>query len=375
MAETESAEDRIHKLFQEKHKEYAAQDRTLDALAALAFVLKYVKEISEETVAYDFKPMVSLHGSDVDPYTPDGVIWQRPSFSFLLELKSSWNNADVDQITKYGKSEGCLLADRSVKKFERAHCVLLGYQNLPGEANLDKLFGEWEREKIPFPLVVFRYSLEVAPEGTRMFFTRVADDRNGRCPPSSFGRAMNSVRGYPVKADNFKFVRDRFHKANDQIVDSYAAVIWWTVYAKHYLSEDQRAEMAANGRVSSSLIIPAHGLDQVPALPDIEVPLTAKDVKRALEFLRQAGLVAFKKRAGNYEVKLKDDRYVRFPHGTAPAGISGQQEIAAKIITRWATNKIKHPLPEGRKKKAPKIRAKRHRDKITPYLPFPETVP
>jgi hypothetical protein len=371
MAETESAEGRINKLFQEKYKEYAAHDRTLDALAALAFVLKHVNEISEETVEYDFKPTIVPHLPDAEPYTPDGIIWQKPSISFLLELKSSWNNSDVDQITKYGKSEGYLLANQNVKKFERSHCVLLGYQNLPGEPSLDRLFGEWQTQGIPHPLVVFRYSLEVAPEGTRMFFMRVAHDRNGRCPASGFGRAMNSVRGFPVKADNFKFVRDRFHKANDQVVDSYAAVIWWTVYAKLYLSEDQRAEMAANGRLSSSLIIPAHSLDQVPVPADVEVPLTAKDVRRAFEFLKQAGLVALKKRAGNYEVKLKDDRYVRFPHGSLPPGMSGQQEIATKIITRWATNKIKHPVPEGRKKKL-KIRGKRHRDTTTLNLPFPE---
>ncbi len=375
MAETESAEDRIHKLFQEKYKEYAAQDRTLDALAALHFVLHNVEEISDETVESDFKPKVAPQVPNGDPYTPDGVIWQKPSYSFLLELKTSWNSTDVVQITKYGKSEGCLRADRTLRKFERDHCVLLGYQDPPGEENLDRLFGEWKREGVTFPLVVFRYSLEAAPEGDRMFFTRVAYERNGRCPLSGFGRAMNSVRGFPVKADNFRSVRGRFHKANDQIVDSYAAVMWWTIYAKYYLSDDQRAEMAASGRVSGPLVITANSLDEVPVPSDIEAPLTAKDVRRALEFLRQARLVSFKKHAGTYEVKLRVDRYVRFPHGPAPADMSGHQDIAARIISRWATNKIKHPLPEGRKKKVPKIRAKRHRDKTTPYLPFPERGP
>jgi len=372
MAEAESTEDRIHKLFEEKRKEYAAQDRTLDALAAVHFILDNVKEISEETISYDFKPMIAPCGPDADPYTPDGVIWQRPSYSFLLELKTSWNNADVAQIIKYAKSEGCLLADRTLRRFERDHCLLLGYQNPPGERNLDRLFGEWERDEIHFPLVVFRYSLEAAPEGDRMFFTRVAYDRNGRCPPTAFGKAMNSVRGFPVRADNLKSVRGRFHKANDQVVDSYAAVMWWTLYARHYLSDDQRAEMAANGRVSSPLVIPANRLDEVPVPSDIEAPLTASDVRRALEFLRQARLVDFKRRAGAYEVKLRVDRYVRFPHGTTPTDISGHQEIAAKIISRWATNKIKHPLSEGRRKRVPRTRGSRRAAAATGYLPFPE---
>lgn len=375
MAERESAEGRIHKLFEEKRKEYAAQDRTLDALAALHFVLNNVKEISEETISYDFRPMIAPYGPDADPYTPDGVIWQRPSYSFLLELKTSWNDADVGQIIKYGKSEGCLLADRTVKRFGSGHCVLLGYQNTPGETNLEKFFGGWERNKIPFPLVVFRYSLEAAPEGDRVFFTRVAYDHNGRCPPTAFGKAVNSVRGFPVRADNFKSVRDRFHKANDQIVDTYAAVMWWTLYARHYLSEDQRAEMAANGRVSSPLVIPANRLDEVPVPSDVEAPLTASDVRRALEFLRQARLVDLKRRAGAYEVKLRVDRFVRFPHGTTATGMSGHQEIAAKILSRWATNKIKHPLSEGRKKKVPRTRGSRRSAEATGYLPFPEGGP
>jgi hypothetical protein len=371
MAATESTEERIRKLFQEKYKEYAAHSRTLDALAALSFILKQVKEIADETTAYDFRPTIAPHAPDIKPYTPDGLVWQKPAYSFLVELKSSWNKDNVGQVIKYGKSEGYLRPDRSLKKFAREHCILLGYQNPPGEPNLDRLFGEWEREKLAFPLVVFRYALEVAPEGHRIFFSRIPYQRNGQCPLSSLGRAMNSVRGYPVRAENFKSVRDRFHKANDQVIDSYAAVIWWTKYAIHYLTEDQRAEMAAGGRLSSPLILPGGRLEQVPAPADVEVPLTADDVRRALEFLRQAGLVAYRKVAGAYEVKLKVDRYIRFPHGAAPAGILAQEQFTAKVLTRWAANKIKHPVLEARKKKSPRIRSRTHRDKATGYL-FPE---
>jgi hypothetical protein len=372
MCPAESTEERVRKQFQEKWKEYNAHDRTLDALAAFRFILEYIDEIRDETIKFDFRPRIAPQTPDLKPYTPDGVIWQRPCCSFLLELKTSWNKDDVDQVMKYAKGQGYLQADGSLKAFAEKHCLLLGYQDPPGEPNLDKLFTEWERGGLTFPLVVFRYSLEFAPEGDRVFFSRIPFERNGLCPPSALGKAMNSARGCSVKADNFRFVKSKFHKANDQVVDSYGAVMWWTKYAIHYLTEDQRAEMAANGRLSSPLVIPVAQLDQVPSPGEVEVPLTAKDVKRALEFLRQAGLVVLKKLAGCYQVKLKGDRYVRFPHGTTLVEVSGQQEIAAKIITRWATNKIKHPLPEPHKKaRKPLIRSGKRRDTSTLPL-FPD---
>jgi hypothetical protein len=373
MARTSSTDEEIRELFEKKRKEYDAYDRTLDALAAFSFILKHVEEIANETITHDFRPRIAPHGSDSDPYTPDGVVWQRPVNSLLLELKTSWHKDDVAQIVKYGKSPGCLLPDGTLKRFSEEHGILLGYQNVPGESNLKTLFDEWERAGIPFPLVVFRYSMEVAPEGNRIFFSRVPYARNGMCPATSFGKAMNSPRGYPVSAASFQFVRSSFHRANDQVIDSYAAVLWWTVYAKHYLTEEQKAEMAASGRLSSPLVIQLDRLDQVPTPADVEVPLSVKDVKRALEFLRQAGLVALKKRARAYEVKLKEDRYVRLPFSGAAVGISSPHDISARIITRWAVNRKKHPIAEPQKgRRALRVRTRRRRDVGTLRLPFPE---
>lgn len=367
MALSVSIEDRIQRLFEEKLKEYAAHDRTLSALAAFRFILEYVDEIKQETVSWDFRPRVCSRGSESNPRTPDGLIIQRPSHSFLLELKTSWNNGDITQVTNYGKAEGYLQANGALTIFSSNHCVLLGYQNVPGDSNLDALFDVWEKEKPPASLVVFRYSFESAPTGDCIFFSRVPFARNGTCPRSHFGGAINSARGFSVKAANFSRVGSKFHKSNDQVIDSYAAVIWWTVYARHYLSEEQQTEMAVSGRLQTPLQIPLSQIDKVPVLPDVDVPLTPSDVRKGLEFLRQAGLAKLKVRERVYEVKLRQN--VRLPAGAAAIGAS-QEDIAVKIINRWATYSVKKPLikrPVGAKR----AKSRRSRDP-GPTLPFPE---
>src|SRR5208282_799614 len=350
MALSQSIEDRIQERFDEKYKEYAAHDRTLSALAAFRFVLEFIPEIKHETVLWSFRPRVCSRGSESNPHTPDGLIVQRPSQGMLLELKTSWNKDDITQVTNYGKAEGYLEADGTLTPFSKNECVLLGYQNVPGDTYLKSLFDEWEKKKPPASLVVFRYSLESAPTGDRMFFSRVPYARNGACPHSHFGRAINSARGFHVSAASFSRVKTKFHKTNDQAIDSYAAVLWWTAYAKHYLSEEQQAEMATGGRLQTPLEIPLNQIDKVPVLPDVEVPLTASDVRKALEFLRQAGLVTLKARERVYEVKLRQN--VRLPLGAASIG-APQEDTAVKIIKRWATYSVKKPLtrrPVGAKK-------------------------
>jgi hypothetical protein len=172
-----------------------------------------------------------------------------------------------------------------------------------------------------------------------------------------------------VKAENYKLYRPRFHKTNDQAIASYAAVLWWTKYAKYYLSEDQKIEMAEHGHLSSPFTIPLNKIDEVPTLPDVEVPLAPNDVRHALEFLQDAGLVKFKKQSRAFEVVLKEDRYIRLPQ-SVPVPRSGL-DIAAKIIGKWASNRIKKPS------KKPKHSGKRtrrqggRRDKDTAWL-FPQ---
>jgi hypothetical protein len=370
MSTTEGTEGRIQKVFDEAWKEYAAHERTLDALAALSFILANVREIHDETLAHDFRPRITPHSSDAEPYTPDGLIWQKPPYSFLLELKASWNLTDVAQIIKYAKSPGYQKGNTS-QPFADNHCVLLGYQNTPGDADLDKLFDEWQKESFPFPLVVFHYGLEVAAGGHRILFSRIAYARNGVCPASSLGKAMNAARGVTVSVERAKFERSRFHKANDQALPSYAAVLWWTTYANHYLTEEQKIEMAASGRLSTPLIIPPDRLNEVPDIGGVDVPLTSKDIRRALEFLSQTGLVILKKRKKQFEVKLKDDRHIRFPLGTLAAGFTNHQDTATKIIARWAAHKVKHPAPERRVAKRPrKAPGRRARDTRTlPLFP------
>jgi len=155
-------------------------------------------------------------------------------------------------------------------------------------------------------------------------------------------------------------VKTKFHKSNDQVIDSYAAVIWYTAYARNYLSEEQKAEMAVGGRLQTPLRIPLNQIDRIPVPPDVEVPLTPSDVKKGLEFLRQAGLVTLKVRERVYEVKLRQDRYVRLPAGAAAIGAS-QEDIAVKIINRWATYTIKKPLTE-RPVGAKRTKSRRYRD-------------
>jgi hypothetical protein len=369
MALSAGIEDRTQKLFEEKHKEYAAHDRTLSALAAFRFILEYIDEIKQETVFWNFRPRVCSRGSESNPRTPDGLIVQRPSHSFVLELKTSWNKGDVTQVTNYGKAEGYLQANGTLTPFSENHCILFGYQNVPGDSNLEALFDEWEKQKPPASLVVFRYSFESAPTGDCMFFSRVPFARNGACPRSHLGRTINSAQGFSVSAASFSRVASKFHKSNDQVIDSYAAVIWWTAYARHYLSEEQQTEMAVSGRLQTPLQIPLDQIDKVPAPSDVEVPLAPSDVKKGLEFLRQAGLVTLKVRERVYEVKLRQNRYVRLPAGAAAIG-AFQEDIAVKIINRWATYSVKKPLikrPVGAKR----TKSRRYRD-TGPTLPFPE---
>jgi hypothetical protein len=358
MALSQSVKDRIQARFDEKYKEYAAHDRTLSALAAFRFVLEFIPEIKEETVFWSFRPRVCSRGSESNPHTPDGLIVRRPAQGILLELKTSWNNDDIHQVTNYGNAEGYLQADGTLTRFSRNECILLGYQNVPGDSHLQSLFDEWEKQKPSASLVVFRYSLESAPAGDRMFFSRVPYSRNGTCPRSHLGSAINSARGFPVSAASFSRVKTKFHKTNDQAIDSYAAVLWWTGYARHYLSEEQQAEMAMGGRLQTPLQIPLNQIDSVPVLPDVEVPLTPSDVRKGLEFLRQAGLVNFKVRERVYEVKLRQN--VRLPSGAAAIGAT-QEDIAVKIINRWATYSITKPLtkrPFGPRR----TRSRRHGD-------------
>ncbi len=217
-------EGRIHEQFSTAFKEYAAFDRTLDALSSLSFILGEIAEIARETELVDFRPKIASVDADSDPYTPDGLVVSKHC-DFVLELKTSWNEKDVYQVVKYGRSTGYIKRDGKQRPFQANRCVLLGYQNPPGQTNLDALFDTWASQAFSFPLVVFRYSLETAPGGDRMYFARVPYDRNGLCPSSGLGDALNSPRGFPVSTGSYKLHRSRFHKANDQVIASYAAVI------------------------------------------------------------------------------------------------------------------------------------------------------
>jgi hypothetical protein len=354
----------IREQFSEALKEYGAFDRTLDALSSLSFVLSQIREIAQETELVDFRPKIIAADDSSDPYTPDGLIISERC-DFVLELKTSWNEKDVLQAVKYGKSQGFLLHDGKRRLFRPGRCVLLGYQNPPGPANLETLFGAWRSNGLPIPLVVFRYSLESAPEGDRMYFARVPYGPNGLCPASKFGEALNNPRGLSVSAERYKLHRSKFHKANDQVIASYAAVIWWSRYVRHYLSEEQRSEMADKGRLSRPLVLKWEEIGTIPALAGVEVPLGVKDVQRALEFLAQAKLVSFKRRAAAYEIELKEDRYIRVPSdGPVPRGAA--QDISIKILARWATNKVKAPLSQGRTKGRTTV--KRQKDPRQPSL-------
>ncbi len=182
MANSKAITDRIAEEFSTAFKDYVAFDRTLDALAALSFVLHNVKEIVQETNIVDFTPKLVPIDPNSEAFTPDGLIVQKPDIDFILELKTSWNNSDIAQVTKYAKSHAYRLKNGTTRAFNSRRCVLLGYQNPPGEGNLDKLFDAWQSDKFDFPLVIFRYSLEQGSEGDRIYFSRVAYGKNGQCP-------------------------------------------------------------------------------------------------------------------------------------------------------------------------------------------------
>lgn len=357
--------ERIRKEFTLVLKEYAAFDRTLDALAAISFVTQSVKEIAEETEFVDFRPKLEPVGLDAEPYTPDGLIIQKKNSDLIVELKTSWNNKDIPQVTKYAQSSAYRMRNGTKRQFKSDKCILLGYQNPPGDAHLDELFDTWDKNKFGFPLVVFRYSLEQAPEGDRIYFARVAYGRNGLCPASNLAKAINSSRGFPVSTNIYRPHRTKFHKTNDQTIASYAAVLWWTKYVSHYLSEEQRSEMAERGRLTSPLTIKVDQIDRVPTPSDVEVPLGPNDVRRALEFLTQARLVSFKKRQGVFEIELKEDRFIRIPTGSPIPQTGAQQDISTKILARWATHKVKKPIDLSQKKKMG--RRRRHKTGTTSH--------
>jgi len=343
-----SADTRIKEEFERARKEYAAFDRTLDALAALRTILDIVREIAEETELIDFRPKLEAAELDAGPYTPDGILILKGSSDFIVELKTSWNETDIAQVLKYARSPAYFFSGER-RPFKPTRCLLLGYQNPPGERNLDELFDSWESSKFGFPLVLVRYSLEQGPAGDRMYFSRIAYKRNGECPPCSLGKAFNSTRGVAVSVDRFKVHRSRFHKTNDQAIASYAAVLWWTKYVSHYLSEEQKSEMAERGRLSSPLIVGVDKINEVPTMPDVEVPLGPRDIRNALEFLRQAKLVALKTRANVFEVEVKEDRFIRLPQGSPISRGDPQIDISLKILARWATHKVKNPVRTSKK--------------------------
>lgn len=224
-------EGHIREHFSVAYKEYAAFDRTLDALSSLSFILSEVAEIARETELVDFRPKIISTDANSDPYTPDGLIVSK-NCDFVLELKTSWDERNVPQVVKYGKSPAYILREDEQRSFQTNRCVLLGYQNPPGQSNLDALFEAWTSNDLLFPLVVFRYSLETAPGGDQMYFARVPYGRNGLCPTSNLGSVLNNPRGLHVSTERYKLHRSRFHKTNDQVIGSYAAVIWWTKYVK-----------------------------------------------------------------------------------------------------------------------------------------------
>ncbi len=305
----------------------------------------------------DFTPKLTSIELDANPYTPDGLIIQKSNTDFVLELKASWNDRDVSQVIKYGKSPSYLLKNGNPRSFNLRRCVLLAYQNSPGETNLDKFFDSWASNKLEFSLVILRYSLEQSAEGDRIYFSRVPYERNGQCPSSYLGKALNSPRGFSVTAQNFKKHRSKFHKTNDQMIPSYAAVLWWTKYAMYYLSDDQKSEMAVRGRLSSPLVVKMDQLANVPQLPEVEVPMGPRDIRRALEFLRQAKLVTLKQKEALFEIDLKEDKFIRLPQNSAVA--RGGSDITAKILARWATHKVKKPILLTKRMAKPRTRIRR----------------
>jgi len=367
-----SNDGRIRTEYLRAQREYTAYDRTLNALAAFSFVLQRVTEIAEETTIIDFRPKLVPVDLDCDSYTPDGHFVQRGAVDFVLELKASWNEQDIAQVIKYAKSQQYYLPNQGTKGFDRKRCLLLGYQNLPGEPNMDKLFDAWKSHSLVFPLVVFRYSLEQAPDGDRMFFMRSAYPQNGSCPQSALGRAINSVRGFPVSVNSYKSHRPKFHKASDGVIPSYAAVLWWSHYARYYLSEEQKIEMAEKGRLRSPLVIPLHRVPEVPIPAGVEVPLGSKDVRHALEFLTKAKLVSQKKRARAFEIELKEDRYIRVPQNSPVSSSASDADIATKILVRWATQKVKSDDERRNRKRTTKvkvmIKGRRRRDTGSGWL-------
>jgi hypothetical protein len=200
-----------------------------------------------------------------------------------------------------------------------------------------------------------------------MYFVRVPYTRNCLCPKASkFGEAINSPRGFPVKAANYKQHRPRFHKANDQVIASYAAVLWWTRYAEHYLSEEQKSEMAERGRLTSPLTILWNKIDEVPKMPGTDVQLGPSDVRHALEFLQEAKLVKLKKKAKEFEIILKEDRFIRLPQGI-PVSHAGL-DISVKILGRWASNRVKKPPMKPKQPR--KIRRRRSGGRDDRTLPM-----
>jgi hypothetical protein len=369
MASKEDVDEKIRDLYNTTRKEYEAFDRTLSALASIKFLCTAVTQIANETISIDFRAKLQPASTAAAPYTPDAVITQTNEHTRLIELKTSWSKSDIEQIEKYAKSEGRLTDKGGVEHFGKHHCILLGYQNTPGDKDLDNLFSRYRKTETPIPLVVFRYSLEIGPEGNRLFFVRVPDPRNGLCPQNSLGKAFNSTRGFSVSAENFRFVRAGFHKANDRVIESYAGIFWWTIYANGYLTDEQRAQMAERGRLETPLILPRESLDKnIPVPPNVEVPFTAKDIKLGLEFLRQARLVTLKRKKGHYEVVLKTDKRIRLPK-TAPSLGGMEQDVATKIITLYATYKILKPIKEPTHRQG---LSRKRRDRGSGYLPFPE---
>lgn len=122
MESHEGMDDQIKKLFLEKLKEYSAFDHTLNALAALRYVLENVAEIRDETLRFDFQPRLAppVGSTARDPYTPDALVMQRIGTSFILELKTSWNDTDPDQVIKYSKSPSVLAPDSKSHAFRLA---------------------------------------------------------------------------------------------------------------------------------------------------------------------------------------------------------------------------------------------------------------
>jgi hypothetical protein len=137
---------------------------------------------------------------------------------------------------------------------------------------------------------------------------------------------------------------------------------------RYYLNDDQKAEMAEKGRLSSPLMISVDSLDNVPIPDGVEVTLTPKDVRNGLEFLRQAGLAVLKKQRRIYEIDLKT-RILPPKVTSLPTDII-EQDITAKLIARWATRKVKSPISDRLGKKKVLRGRRSRRDYKSGYL-FP----